>query len=86
MNNHSNAEKNRLIEALIRSSGGKIDANAANKAMQGDMSDAISSLDEDSRKKFMDMISDKQKLDKLLSSDAAQKLRQILLGGENKNG
>lgn len=86
MNNHSNADKNRLIEALIHSSGGKIDVNAANKAMQGDMGDAISSLDEDSRKKFMDMISDKQKLDKLLSSDAAQRLRQILMGGENKNG
>ena len=86
MNNHSNSNNNRLIETLMKSSGGKIDANAAQKAMQGDVSGAINSLDDDSRRKFMNMISDKQKLQELLNSDAAQKLMKTLMGGENKNG
>ena len=44
----------------------------------------MSSLNEADRKKIQEVINDKDKLKKILSSDAAQKLMKIL--GGKKNG
>ena len=62
----------------------KIDKTTLEAAKRGDTNAVFYGLNEKDRKKVKDMLSDEEKLKKLLNSDAAQKLLKIL--GGNNNG
>lgn len=62
----------------------KISKETIDAARKGDTEAVMSSLNEAERKKIQEVINDKDKLKKILSSDAAQKLMKIL--GGKKNG
>lgn len=63
----------------------KIDKSALEAAKRGDTDAVLQALGDSDRKKVEEVLSDNDKLKKLLSSDAAQRLIKIL-GGDNKNG
>ncbi len=62
----------------------KINKETIAAARKGDTEAVMSSLNEADRKKIQEVIKDKDRLKKILSSDAAQKLMKIL--GGKKNG
>ena len=62
----------------------KIDKATLDAARKGDTEAVMSNLNENDRKKIEQVLSDEEKLKKILSSDTAQKLMKIL--GGNKNG
>lgn len=61
---------------------GKIDKKTFDAARRGDKDAVLQTLKEDDRKKIQEVLADKDKLNKILNSDAAQKLMRIL-GGKN---
>lgn len=61
-----------------------IDKNTIEAAKRGDTDAVLQSLNESDRKKIEETLSDKEKLKKILNSDAAKNLMKIL--GGNKNG
>ena len=63
---------------------GKIDKKTLDAARRGDKDAVLQNLNEDDRKKIEEVLADKEKLNKILNSDAAQKLMKIL--GGKKNG
>ena len=77
----SNPDNNKLYDAIIASSGGKIDRNTVENAKKGDLSGVLSSLPEEDAKKLKEALSDKEKTRQLLSSDAAKAIFNMLLGG-----
>lgn len=76
----NNFDKEKLIDKIIASSGGKIDKKSAENASNGDISGLMSALSEEDKKKLSDALSDKNKARQLLSSDAAKQLLQNLFG------
>ena len=76
------SDKNKLYDAIISSSGGKIDKNMVENAKNGDLSGVLSSLPEEDAKKLKEALSDKEKTKQLLSSDAAKALINMFLGGK----
>ena len=63
---------------------GKIDKKTLDAARRGDKDAVLQNLKEDDRKKIEEVLADKEKLNKILNSDAAQKLMKFL--GGKKNG
>ena len=61
-----------------------IGKNTIEAAKRGDTDAVLQSLKESDRKKIEETLSDKEKLKKILNSDAAKNLMKILDG--NKNG
>lgn len=61
-----------------------IDKNTIEAAKRGDTDAVLQSLNKSDRKKIEETLSDKEKLKKILNSDAAKNLMKILDG--NKNG
>ena len=62
----------------------KIDKNTLDAAKRGDTDAILKNLNSADREKIESIMSDKEKLNKILNSDAAQQLIKIL--GGNKNG
>lgn len=62
----------------------KIDKNTLDAAKRGDTDAILKNLNSTDREKIESIMSDKEKLNKILNSDAAQQLIKIL--GGNKNG
>ena len=61
-----------------------IGKNTIEAAKRGDTDAVLQSLNKSDRKKIEETLSDKEKLKKILNSDAAKNLMKIL--GGNKNG
>lgn len=81
MNNNIDREK--LINTIISSSGGKLDKNALEQASNGNISSLMSGLAEEDRHKLNEALSDRQKAKQLLSSKAAKQLLEELFGKTN---
>lgn len=62
----------------------KINKETIDAARKGDTEAVMASLNEADRKKIQEVMNDKDKLKKILSTDAAQKIMKIL--GGKKNG
>ena len=78
MNNNLN------FNDIIKSSGGKIDQNALEKAKQtGDASGLVNSLSDQDKQKLNQILSDKAELEKVLKSPQAQMLLKMFNGGKN---
>ena len=83
MNNGINKQK--LIDALLSSSAGKLDRDSVSRAADGnDISPLINSLSAADREKLNKVMSDKESMEKLLKSPQAQLiLKSVLKGGKN---
>lgn len=75
-----NIDKQKLINSIISSSGGKLDKASLEKVAEGDMSGLMSSLSEEDRNKLNSVLKDKNKAKEMLSSSAARELLKRILG------
>lgn len=62
---------------------GKISKEDIAAARKGDTDAVMSKLSDNDRKKINEVLADKEKLQQILNSDAAQKLMKILGGKQN---
>lgn len=83
--NNNDINKDRLIDALLSSSGGKLSRNSINRAADGkDITPLVNSLSPEDREKLNRVMSDKESMEKLLKSPQAQLiLKSVLKGGKN---
>lgn len=61
----------------------KIDKNTIDAAQRGDTKAILQNLNDKDRQKIEAVLADKEKLNKILSSDTAQRLMKILGGKQN---
>lgn len=83
--NNNDINKQRLIDALLSSSGGKLSRDSINRAADGkDITPLVNSLSPEDREKLNRVMSDKESMEKLLKSPQAQLiLKSVLRGGKN---
>lgn len=81
--NNNNVNKNKIIDAAVRASGGKIDKNAV---LKGDTSALLSTLSKADQEKIKSVLSDPDKTRNLLGSDAARAIMEFLQNGGKNNG
>lgn len=83
--NNNDIDKQRLIDALLSSSGGKLSRDSINCAADGkDITPLVNSLSPEDREKLNRVMSDKESMEKLLKSPQAQLiLKSVLKGGKN---
>ncbi len=79
-NNFNNIDKEKLIDSVISSSGGKIDNKAIESAKSGDMSGLISALNDEEKDKLNKALNSGN-IKKILSSDDAKMLLNKFFGG-----
>ena len=85
--NNNDINKQRLIDALLSSSGGKLSRDSINRAADGkDITPLVNSLSPEDREKLNRVMSDKESMEKLLKSPQAQALLKSILKGGGKNG
>ncbi len=77
-----NNDKNRIINEIMRASGGKINSNAAKGAADGDVSALMANLSDSDKAKLNAILSDEKATKQLLSSDAAKSLMKLLFYGK----
>ena len=83
--NNNDINKQRLIDALLSSSGGKLSRDSINRAADGkDITPLVNSLSPEDREKLNRVMSDKESMEKLLKSPQAQLiLKSVLKVGKN---
>ena len=83
--NNNDINKQRLIDALLSSSGGKLSRDSINRAADGkDITPLVNSLSPEDREKLNRVMSDKESMEKLLKSPQAQLiLKSVLKDGKN---
>ncbi len=71
------------IDQILKSSSGKIDREALEKATaSGDATNLVNSLSDKDKEKLNNILSDKEQLEKVLKSPQAQMLLKMF-GGKN---
>ena len=83
--NYNDINKQRLIDALLSSSSGKLSRDTINRAADGkDASALINSLSPEDRERLNKVMSDKESMERLLKSPQAQLiLKSVLKDGKN---
>ena len=83
--NYNDINRQRLIDALLSSSGGKLSRDTINRAADGkDASSLINSLSPEDRERLNKVMSDKESMERLLKSPQAQLiLKSVLKDGKN---
>ncbi len=81
--NNNNIDKNKLIDAAIKATGGKLNKDAVSK---GDAAALMSSLPKAEQEKIQSALSNPEQVRKLLGSDAARAILDMLQNGGKKNG
>lgn len=85
--NNEKIDKQKLLKALLASSGGKLSQNAINGAVNGNDAGALlNSLSAEDRQKINNVMSDKKSLEQTLKSPEAQAILKSILKGGGKNG
>lgn len=85
--NNEKIDKQRLLKALLASSGGKLNPNAINDAVNSnDTGTLLNSLSAEDRQKINRVMSDKKSLEQTLKSPEAQVILKSILKGGGKNG
>lgn len=80
----NNIDKQKLIDTIIASSGGKINRSDVNSAASGDLSAIMSALSDEDRRKLSAALSDEKAAKQMLSGASAQKILRMFLDGGNK--
>ena len=70
----NNIDKNKLLDAIVNSSGSKINKNAVSRAKKGDISALLSGLNEQDRKTLNEALADKSKAREILASKQAKEI------------
>ena len=83
--NYNDINRQRLIDALLSSSGGKLSRDTINRAANSkDASSLINSLSPEDRERQNKDMSDKESMERLLKSPQAQLiLKSVLKDGKN---
>lgn len=85
--NNEKIDKQKLLRALLASSGGKLNPNAINDAVNSnDTGTLLNSLSAEDRQKINRVMSDKKSLEQTLKSPEAQVILKSILKGGGKNG
>lgn len=80
-------DKEKLINAAISSSGGKIDRETLSNAVKGKNIDPIlKNLSESDKEKLKSIMSDKKSMESVLNSPQAKAFLKAFLKGGGKNG
>lgn len=82
MGENNYIDKQKLINAIVNSSGSKINKNAIERAKSGDISGLVSGLDDQNKKMLNEAMNDKNRVREILSSKEARELMKKLLGGK----
>ena len=77
--------RDKIIQKIVNSSNTNFSAADLEKAASGDVSDIMSKMKKEDSEKLKAVLADPEKTKQLLSSDAATKLLNALLG-KDKNG
>lgn len=77
--------QDKIIQKIVNSGNTNLSADDLKKAADGDMSSLMSKMKKEDSDKLKAVLSDPEKTKQLLSSDAATKLLEALLG-KGKNG
>lgn len=80
-NNFNGINKEKLINSVIASSGGKIDKSSIDSAKNGDLSGLMAALSEEDRQKLNNALKG-DNLKKLLSGEDTKAIINKMLGGE----
>ncbi len=80
-----NINKAELMRALKNAMGNNVKPDNVNAAANGNLDPLINSLDKDSRDKLNQALSDKNRMQEILNSDAARAIMNKLFGGK-ENG
>lgn len=79
--------KQKLIEALLKSSGGRLQRAAVSRAADGqDPSALIGMLSPEERARLTELTNNREKLEELLKSPQSQQILRSVLKGGNGNG
>lgn len=79
--------KQRLIEALLKSSGGRLQRDAVSRAADGqDPSALLGMLSPEERARLTELTTNREKLEELLKSPQSQQILRSILKGGNGNG
>ena len=80
-------DKEKLINAAVSSSGGKIDKETLSNAVKGKNIDPIlKNLSDADKEKLKSVMSDKKSMEAVLNSPQAKALLKAFLKGGGKNG
>ncbi|MEE1238385.1 MAG: hypothetical protein UHO61_00475 [Acutalibacteraceae bacterium] len=80
-------DKEKLMDAVISSTGGKIDKKTLSEAAKGNNIDALlKNLSGDDREKLKNVMSDKKSMEAALNTPQAKALLKAFLKGGGKNG
>lgn len=80
-------DKEKLINAAVSSSGGKIDRKTVSKAVEGKNIDPIlKNLSDADKEKLKTVMSDQKSMEAVLNSPQAKALLKAFLKGGGKNG
>lgn len=85
--NNNEIDKQKLMDAVISSSGGSIDRESLEGAMKNkNVAPLINKLSEKDREKLSKVMSDKESMEAVLKSPQAQAILKTFLKGGGKNG
>ena len=85
--NNNEIDKQKLMDAVLSSSGGKIDKQSLAGVIQSKNADAlIKNLSPADREKLNKVMSDRKSMEALLNSPQAKALLKTFLKGGGKNG
>ncbi|MGN0451519.1 MAG: hypothetical protein ACI4FN_05360 [Acutalibacteraceae bacterium] len=85
--NNNEIDKQRLMDAAVSASGGKIDKKSLSGAMDGkNIEPLLNKLSSEDREKLNRVMSDKKSMEAVLNSPKAQALLKTFLKGGGKNG
>ena len=77
-----NINKSELMRALKNAMGNRVKPDDVNAAANGKLDSLINSLDKDDRDKLNEALSDKNRIQEILNSDAARAIMNSLFGGK----
>lgn len=84
---NSDINKKKVIDEVIKSSGGKLDANTVSGALnKKNVKPLIDKLSNEDKEKLNSVLSDKESMQKALNSPEARALLKLFLKGGGKNG
>lgn len=84
---HNNIDKQKLINSIIASSGGKLNQSDINNAVnKKDASSLIKNLSPQEKQQLSSLLADKSSLSSILNSNEAKSILKSFLNGGGKNG
>lgn len=84
--NQNGFDKEKILSAIQKESGGRIDSAALENAQKGDLSKMMRALSQEDKQKLSQMLANKTALKELLSRPEAKDLLKNFMNGGKKHG